>query len=203
MSLNAKSLRDKARYSINLGSISMGDIMDFPISLPPLSVQQEIVTTLDRIYNPGTTELADTLKMTDKAMDLVLANPGGATLEPIVETQRLIRKSAQMVADVKTQMVADVKAQMVAIMKSVGSRGFPTGKIGEYVSFMNGYAFKSEEFLDTGVPIVKIKNIKSNVLSFEKAEYSKEDTKLSKYVVKHGDMVISLTGVWNGISISA
>ena len=79
---------------------------------PPLPVQQEIVATLDRIYAPGTTELSDTLKMTDKAMDLVLANPGGATLEPIVEAQRLIRKSAQMVADVKAQMVAVVKASM-------------------------------------------------------------------------------------------
>jgi restriction endonuclease S subunit len=112
MTLNAKSLRDKARYSINLGSISMGDIMDFPIQLPPLPIQQEIVATLDRIYAPGTTELADTLKMTDKAMNLVLAQPSGATLEPIVEAQRLIRKSAQMVVDVKTQMVAIVKASM-------------------------------------------------------------------------------------------
>jgi restriction endonuclease S subunit len=103
-----------------------------------------------------------------------------------------------MVADVKAQMVADVKAQMVAIMKSVGHRGFPTGKVGDNVSFMNGYAFKSEEFLDSGIPIVKIKNIKSSVLSFEKAQYSKEDTKLSKYAVKQGDMVISLTGELSG-----
>jgi len=156
------------------------------IIIPSFPIQQEIVATLDRIYTPGTTELADTIKMTDRAMDLVLASPGGATLEPIVEAQRLIRKSAQM--------VADVKAQMVAIMKSVGSRGDPVVKIGEYVSFMNGYAFKSSEFLDSGVPILKITNIKSNVLSFEKAQYSKQDTNLSKYVVKQGDMVISLTG---------
>ena len=123
MMLNVKSLRDKARYSINLGSISMGDIMDFPISLPPLETQQEIVATLDRIYAPGTTELAETLKLTDKAMGLVLANPGGASLEPIVEAQRLMRKSAQM--------VADVKAQMVAIMRSVGHRGFPSVKLSD------------------------------------------------------------------------
>ena len=118
MTLNAKSLRDKARYSINLGSISMGDIMNFPISLPPLETQQEIVASLDRIYAPGTSELAETLKLTDKAMDLVLANPGGASLEPIMEAQRLMRKSAQMVADVKAQMVADVKAQMVAVFNT-------------------------------------------------------------------------------------
>ena len=160
------------------------------IVIPPLPIQEEIVTTLDRIYAPGTTELADTLKLSNNAMDLVLAQPSGATLEPIVEAQRLIRKSAQM--------VADVKAQMVAIMKSVGSRGFPLAKIGDHVSFMNGYAFKSEEFLDSGVPIVKIKNIKNNILSFEKVQYSKKDVKLSKYIVKTNDMVISLTGELSG-----
>jgi restriction endonuclease S subunit len=85
------------------------------IVIPPLPIQEEIVTTLDRIYNPGTTELADTIKMTDRAMDLVLASPGGATLEPIVEAQRLIRKSAQMVADVKAQMAAIVKASMTGL----------------------------------------------------------------------------------------
>lgn len=99
-------------------NVSTKNIEDITIPLPPLPIQQEIVATLDRIYAPGTTELADTLKMTDKAMDLVLANHGGATLEPIVEAQRLIRKSAQMVADVKAQIVADVKAQIVAIMKA-------------------------------------------------------------------------------------
>jgi restriction endonuclease S subunit len=114
------------------------DIENGIILLPPLQIQQEIVQTLDRIYNPGTTDLADTLKLTSQAMDLVLANPGGATLEPIVEAQRMIRKSAQMVADVKAQMVADVKAQMVAIMKSVGSRGFETKKLDDCVTMKRG-----------------------------------------------------------------
>jgi restriction endonuclease S subunit len=142
MTLNAKNLRDKARYSINLGSISMGDIMDFPIQLPPLPIQQEIVATLDRIYNPGTTELADTLKMTDKAMDLVLANPAGATLEPIVEAQRLIRKSAQM--------VADVKSQMVAIMKSVVNPRFPMMKLEDVCEYSNGKTLASSDKTEDG-----------------------------------------------------
>jgi len=98
------------------------DVLTLQVILPPSETQQEIVATLDRIYNPGTTDLADTLKLTSQAMDLVLANPGGATLEPIVEMQRMIRKSAQMVSDVKAQMVADVKAQMVAIMKASASK---------------------------------------------------------------------------------
>ena len=118
------------------------DIKNILIAVPPLPIQQEIVATLDRIYAPGTTELADTLKLSDKAMDLVLANPAGATLEPIVEAQRLIRKSAQM--------VADVKAQMVAIMKSVGSRGFPMVKLEDICEYSNGKTLSSSDKIDDG-----------------------------------------------------
>jgi restriction endonuclease S subunit len=129
-------LMDKKRLAtLSTGScqknIDMDGFYKVEYSCPPLAVQQEIVATLDRVYQPGTTELAETLKLTNQAMDLVLAQPNGATLEPIVEAQRLMRKSAQMVADVKAQMVADVKAQMVAIVKSVGSRGFEMVKLGD------------------------------------------------------------------------
>ena len=99
------------------------DVLEIQMPLPPLAVQQEIVATLDRIYQPGTTELSETLKLTSRAMDLVLAQPNGTMLEPIVEAQRMMRKSAQM--------AADVKAQMAAIVKSVGCRGFPVVKLGD------------------------------------------------------------------------
>lgn len=121
--LSLRDLSHAGKGSIGVGSMNKESLSELTIPLPPLAIQAEIVATLDRIYQPGTTELADTLKMTDRAMDLVLAQPSGATLEPIVEAQRLIRRSAQM--------VADVKEQMVAIVKSVGSRGFPMKSLGE------------------------------------------------------------------------
>ena len=114
--LNNRVLKDLSS-GIKPG-IRKSDVAEITMPLPPLAVQQEIVATLDRIYQPGTTELAETLKLTSQAMDLVLAQPSGATLEPIVEAQRLMRKSVQMVADVKAQMVADVKAQMVAVFNT-------------------------------------------------------------------------------------
>ena len=110
LKLNNKVLKDLSS-GIKPG-IRKSDVAKIKMPVPPREIQDEIVATLDRIYSPGTTELANTLKLTDRAMDLVLANPDGATLEPIVEAQRLIRKSAQMVADVKAQMVAVVKASM-------------------------------------------------------------------------------------------
>ena len=139
ISLNKKEI-EKGYVGSNHKNLSNEFVHNMCVPLPPLPIQNEIVATLDRIYSPGTTELADTIKMTDRAMDLVLASPGGTTLEPIVEAQRLIRKSAQMVADVKAQMVADVKAQMVAIMKSVGCRGFDEKKLSDVSDLYSGKA---------------------------------------------------------------
>ena len=136
--------------------VRKSDVAEIKMPLPPLETQQEIVATLDRIYAPGTTELAETLKLTDKAMDLVLANPGGASLEPIVEAQRLMRKSAQMVADVKAQMVADVKAQMVAVVKaSMYSKNCKKYKLSDIAndnpeSITKSDKFDSIEYIDLG-----------------------------------------------------
>ena len=128
--LSLRDLSNAGKGSIGAGSMNKESLSELTMPLPPLAIQAEIVATLDRIYQPGTTELAETLKLTSQAMDLVLAQPSGVTLEPIVEAQRLMRKSAQM--------VADVKAQMVAIMKSVGIRGFETNRVGDLVDMSKG-----------------------------------------------------------------
>jgi restriction endonuclease S subunit len=51
MTLNAKELRDKAKYSINLGSISVSDIIGFPIYLPDKSTIRLILTRLDALQS--------------------------------------------------------------------------------------------------------------------------------------------------------
>ena len=144
-----KGIVDTLVNSSAIPMISKTSYYTIEVLLPPLEIQQEIVATLDRIYAPGTTELAETLKLTDKAMDLVLANPGGASLEPIVEAQRLMRKSAQM--------VADVKAQMVAIMRSVNMRRFETNRLGDLIDMSKGKLQATK--CDGGeYPVVSISN---------------------------------------------
>ena len=163
------------------------DVLTLQVIVPPIETQQEIVATLDRIYAPGTTELVDTLKMSDRAMDLVLANPGGATLEPIVEAQRLIRKSAQM--------VADVKAQMVAVMKAVGSRGFPIIVISEICTMnIGGTPLRSKnEYYENGKHIwVSVSELKNKVIMDSKEYINDEGVKHSNVkLVKKGSVLMS------------
>ena len=163
------------------------------IIIPPIETQQEIVATLDRIYAPGTTELAETLKLTDKAMDLVLANPGGASLEPIVEAQRLMRKSAQMVADVKAQMVADVKAQMVAVVKASCSKGADK-PLAEVCKTKMGFPFKSSDYTSEGLIVVKHNNITDEgyVKVSKKQDYIPSTGQTEDYKLVVGDIVVSM-----------
>jgi restriction endonuclease S subunit len=46
---SAKTIRDMAKYSINLGSISKESIMNFQIPCPPLPIQQEILAILNEM----------------------------------------------------------------------------------------------------------------------------------------------------------
>jgi type I restriction enzyme S subunit len=59
-----------------------------------------------------------------------------------------------------------------------------------------GFAFKSKDFQSEGVPILKIKNVKSSGLSLHQLDYVDErfiETH-SKYIPAHGDALISMSG---------
>jgi restriction endonuclease S subunit len=190
--LSLRDLSNAGKGSIGAGSMNKGSLSELTMPLPSLPVQQEIVATLDRIYNPGTTELAETLKLTSQAMDLVLATPSGATLEPIVEAQRLIRKSAQMVADVKAQMVADVKAQIVAIVKASCASG-EEKPISEIVKLKYGFPFKSSDYTTEGLIVVKHNNISDGYVSkSKKQDYIPPSAQTEDYKMVMGDIVISM-----------
>lgn len=185
------SMKQLQIYNLAKGSAQKGinqeTMKNFEIPLPPLHIQEEIVATLDRIYSPGTTELADTLKMTDKAMDLVLAQPDGTTLEPIVEAQRLIRKSAQM--------VADVKAQMVAIMKSIERRGFDVVKLVEKCDMrIGGTPLRSKnEYYEGGEYVwVSVSELNNSVIYDSKEHINELGVKHSNVkLVKKGSVLMS------------
>ena len=188
-----KDIFTKIAHTGCIPLIRKSDLGESKILLPSLETQQEIVATLDRIYAPGTTELAETLKLTDKAMDLVLANPGGASLEPIVEAQRLMRKSAQMVADVKAQMVADVKAQMVAVVKASCSKGADK-PLAEVCKTKMGFPFKSSDYTTEGLIVVKHNNITDEgyVKVSKKQDYIPSTGETEDYKLVVGDIVVSM-----------
>jgi type I restriction enzyme, S subunit len=68
--------------------------------------------------------------------------------------------------------------------------------VGDVFDLVNGFAFKSADFIDSGVPVIKIKNIKAGEFSEHEFSYVSEDflgIRANK-LVKFGDLLISMSG---------
>lgn len=72
-------------------------------------------------------------------------------------------------------------------------------KIINYSDIIPGYAFKSKDFIEEGIPIIKIGNVKSETVDItnEETQYVEKSFLSSintKYQISRGDILISLTG---------
>lgn len=72
--------------------------------------------------------------------------------------------------------------------------GYETVKLGDICESLSGYAFKTQEYKDEGVPLITITHIKNEKIAFNGNHYIEENEKYSKYEIKKDDVIISLTG---------
>ena len=68
-------------------------------------------------------------------------------------------------------------------------------KIGDVCDILNGYAFKSENYVDSGIRIIRISNVqKGYIEDSTPAFYSFDTVGLNKFMLEEGDLLMSLTG---------
>lgn len=73
--------------------------------------------------------------------------------------------------------------------------GWSIVKLGDVAGLQNGYAFKSNDFVNEGVPVIKIKSMASGKITIDSnAKYSKSLDNLDKYKLSRGAILISMTG---------
>lgn len=80
--------------------------------------------------------------------------------------------------------------------------GWEVGGLANISNAVSGYAFKSSDFRERGIPIIKIKNIESDG-SVSISETDKVSEKLltqnmSKYILSRGDIIVAMTGATAG-----
>ncbi|NCB40045.1 MAG: hypothetical protein EOM80_14870, partial [Erysipelotrichia bacterium] len=78
-------------------------------------------------------------------------------------------------------------------------KGWVKEKIASYAKVIPGYAFNSSDFKDTGIPVIKIANVRNGQVDFSESSTQYVDATFlktldSKYQVKKGDVLVSLTG---------
>jgi restriction endonuclease S subunit/type I restriction-modification system DNA methylase subunit len=164
--------------------IRKSDLAEVLMPLPPLPTQQEIVATLDRIF-ADPQDMKDCLAFTDKAMDLMLKDPSGKLVEDVMGGLRL--KRSHLAA------AASTKAQMAAVMRSVGARGFEKKKVEDITSLKGGFPFKSSDYVDSGLAVLKHNNLQNGSVEVSKGQdYIKQTTEMDNYLLRSGDLVVSM-----------
>ncbi len=76
-------------------------------------------------------------------------------------------------------------------------------RLGDVAKIQGGFAFKSKDFVESGVPVVKIKNVRKRNVDLSEVDCVSVDLakKCSNFYVREGDVLISMTG--SGINAPA
>lgn len=70
-----------------------------------------------------------------------------------------------------------------------------TIRIGDACKILNGYAFKSDKYVTSGIRVIRIANVQKGYIEDADPEFYPENySGLDKYMLKEGDLLISLTG---------
>lgn len=69
-------------------------------------------------------------------------------------------------------------------------------RLGDVCNILNGYAFKSSEYKESGIRVIRITNVQSGYIEDKEPKYYsfEKKTEIEKYMLKDNDILISLTG---------
>jgi type I restriction enzyme S subunit len=153
--------------------------------------------------------------------EFILAGKGGAQpnisqgvvkawkipLPPLAEQHQIVRLLDEHLprldvasADVKQAKIKAAQFRKVYIDDSLKkSEGVKT-KLGDILKFTSGFAYKSSVWQDTGIPVVKIMNVKHREVNLQGCSFiSPKIAENSKsFAVKKGDLLFNMTGATLG-----
>lgn len=68
--------------------------------------------------------------------------------------------------------------------------------LGNFIDVESGYAFKSKDFTSSGIPVIKIKNIKPPFVSLDDVDYVPQDfeSEYERFRINYNDILIAMTG---------
>ncbi|MCF7478390.1 restriction endonuclease subunit S [Vibrio sp. J2-4] len=72
-----------------------------------------------------------------------------------------------------------------------------TKKLHELADVFSGYAFKSKDLGESGIPVVKIKNVNNKIVSKQCDQFLPDDLvteRLKKYLLQQSDILVAMTG---------
>ena len=213
-----KSIREDAKrnFTGSAGQLRVPKnyFESIPIPLPPLAEQHRIVAKIEELFS----DLEDGIVSLKKAQAqlktyrqavLKYAFEGKLTAawrqqhqpEPaeklLAQTVRATRRVAPTTANGKTKKPKELPPLTEAELAELPQlpEGWRWNSMINFVDVLSGYAFKSSEFIENGVPAIKISNIGYGEFLWKDQEFLPAGflKKYKEFVVNPNDLLIALT----------
>jgi type I restriction enzyme, S subunit len=148
----------------NINNLKFSDIENYEILLPSLEKQREIVKKLD------------------------------TTFVEIASLERNLEKSDKKVSQLMTSVLGwsfrHSSFEFSEISDMPGKESVNISTLGEIMEFQNGRAFKSSEWRDRGLPIIRIQNLNNRNSSYNYFDGIFDD----RILINEGDLLFSWSG---------
>ena len=83
-------------------------------------------------------------------------------------------------------------------MKQQRTNNWQIKKLGEVCKLKNGYAFKSDNYLDNGIPVIRISDIKDGLIVPRNTVYVSEDSVYDNYIINENEIIVAMSGATTG-----
>lgn len=167
-------------------ALTKGIIEKLEIPKPSLDMQQRIVEPLVRIDRK--IYINQQMNKTLEEMARAIFKSWFVDFDPV---------HAKAAGNAPAHMDAETAALFPS---SFGDDGLPVGwenkTLGDFIEIQNGYAFKSKDWTDEGIPVVKIGSVKPSILDLSNCSFVSAEVAEQKrnFQLRVGDILIGLTG---------
>lgn len=196
-------LQNKKRdyCSIAFGSgqpnISQEKIKNTIFPLPPLAEQKRIVAKLEELL-PIVEQYGKAQKELDELNAALPARLRQSILQEAIQGKLTEHDLEDNWAKVYCEKLPKLKYKSSPEWPQEYPFELPENwewcRIGDICELMNGYAFKSTQYKDTGVRVIRITNVQDGYIVDNNPKFYPQIPDIERYALKEGDLLMSLTG---------
>jgi len=178
-----------AQGSANQASITLKLIFDYPVLLPPVFEQQAIACILGALDDK--IELNRRMNRTLEGLARALFQSWFIDFDPVHA-----KAAGQTPPGLATHVSTFFPDAFENSDLGKIPQGWRVGQIGDFVGLLGGYAFKSKDWVDQGIPVVKIGSVKPGIVDLSEVSFVTENVAnaASRYRLKPADLLIGMTG---------
>ena len=108
----------------------------------------------------------------------------------------------ETVSNYEAKTLSHSNTKLAATPPTQNSEGLPVGwkrvKLGEVCKLRNGFAFKSTEYRNEGVPVIRISDINDGIVSSHDSVKVLPDEDYENYLVENDDILVAMSGATTG-----